>query len=627
MDDVNHHIKDEGSPTKNIGRWIKKYSTMKLIVTVLFFTTFIYLQLSATISGRKLKDFGCSRWSDLNCGQNLWRGAGLKPNDHHQHQPNDKYQVSVVMSYCNEDINTFMSYIDDRSENISVKSMAIISRCSWLYPHDHLPSNITKMHSYAIFPEMNFFQYLNGKAKTYVEGLTLMSTEDLVEENHMIIFLKEGALQDGRLRKLDDVIHSAKENGFGCVNQAQLMMSYYHDTDELKNFVDPLAEEIKDYSNLGQWVDHVNISSIFDKKIVPVCYGSSFAIHERDLVSKLSRWYPILKLIGGDFGKQSRIVRPFITQYIERTLAAIFSHELPEEKVDSIKKFNPHVIDWFPYNGVLTPNAASMDFYTGDTLGKTQEIDLSTVRLSLVISHCHEDMLWMQSLLEGFEINDVTIYSKCNVAINGYVPPGAKVIELPNYGRCDHSYAHFMTNMKEEDNTDNHYVLFLKASRRIHQGGMTPRSLHDMIRIASHHGFSCELKHAENLLSHYHFTSQVTTYAITHYRRQMIKSPYENMGSWLDNLEIDMPTPIMPVCYGGVFVVKASQIFNKTNELQKIEESLKRGDNIEEGHFAERVWAGLLSYPLTSNETEMLYSVPSIVNPSPGGYVGGLLLD
>ena len=37
-----------------------------------------------------------------------------------------------------------------------------------------------------------------------------------------------------------------------------------------------------------------------------------------------------------------------------------------------------------------------------------------------------------------------------------------------------------------------------------------------------------------------------------------------------------------------------------------IVESLSRGDNIEEGHFMERIWAGLLSQPISKIEEEAI---------------------
>ena len=48
------------------------------------------------------------------------------------------------------------------------------------------------------------------------------------------------------------------------------------------------------------------------------------------------------------------------------------------------------------------------------------------------------------------------------------------------------------------------------------------------------------------------------------------------------------------------------------NIWKRIELSLSRGNNIEEGHFAERSWAGLLAYPLADEQVQLLESIPSI---------------
>jgi len=90
-------------------------------------------------------------------------------------------------------------------------------------------------------------------------------------------------------------------------------------------------------------------------------------------------------------------------------------------------------------------------------------------------------------------------------------------------------------------------------------------------------------------------------FAVTDYKGQHIKSLYLSMGHYLDAMEIELPTPISPVCYGGNFVVKATQIYPKKDILKKMQDSLMRGDSIEEGHFVERIWAGLLSKPLDSD--------------------------
>ena len=72
-------------------------------------------------------------------------------------------------------------------------------------------------------------------------------------------------------------------------------------------------------------------------------------------------------------------------------------------------------------------------------------------------------------------------------------------------------------------------------------------------------------------------------------------SAKENFLSWLHAMNISLPEPVSPVCYGGNFAVKVSNILKVRTPLSNMLLSLSRGDNILEGHFAERTWASLLA--------------------------------
>ena len=52
----------------------------------------------------------------------------------------------------------------------------------------------------------------------------------------------------------------------------------------------------------------------------------------------------------------------------------------------------------------------------------------------------------------------------------------------------------------------------------------------------------------------------------------------------------------IPVCYEGLFIAQKKQFFNQPKESwEKMEASLCRADNLVEGHYAERLWASILS--------------------------------
>ena len=64
---------------------------------------------------------------------------------------------------------------------------------------------------------------------------------------------------------------------------------------------------------------------------------------------------------------------------------------------------------------------------------------------------------------------------------------------------------------------------------------------------------------------------------------------------------------IVQVCYGGAFAAYVSNIKKRDMPIWKaLEKTLSRGNNIAEGHYAERSWAYLLSTPLQPFQVEAL---------------------
>ena len=85
---------------------------------------------------------------------------------------------------------------------------------------------------------------------------------------------------------------------------------------------------------------------------------------------------------------------------------------------------------------------------TASILSKAQ----NNTKLSIVISHCNSPVGWIARYMENvkFEIADITIVSKCGEQVVGVdlleQSFGTNIIiqHLPNVGRCDHTYAHWI---------------------------------------------------------------------------------------------------------------------------------------------------------------------------------------
>lgn len=74
----------------------------------------------------------------------------------------------------------------------------------------------------------------------------------------------------------------------------------------------------------------------------------------------------------------------------------------------------------------------------------------------------------------------------------------------------------------------------------------------------------------------------------------------------------------VPICYGGHFMATIERIMlAPLEDWNLIVDSLSRGDNIEEGHFMERLWAALLSQPITRAEEEAFLEMDYAVIRSP----------
>jgi hypothetical protein len=117
-------------------------------------------------------------------------------------------------------------------------------------------------------------------------------------------------------------------------------------------------------------------------------------------------------------------------------------------------------------------------------------------KLSLVISFCDVDLEWVAQLAGTFSYQEVTIYSKCSFTWGeNDLPKGIiTVVNLPNVGRCDHSYAYWISNMHQQlsmENDDDHVVVFLKDSFDRKMKMFRRRSLSSMIRIVVTVGFAC----------------------------------------------------------------------------------------------------------------------------------------
>jgi len=261
--------------------------------------------------------------------------------------------------------------------------------------------------------------------------------------------------------------------------------------------------------------------------------------------------------------------------------------------------------------------------------------NIHNLDIHIIVSHCKDDIDWITKFTEGYNISSILVLSKCGVPVHT-APQNTKIIEQPNVGRCDHSYAKYITTFLDpivDDSNKPSIVLFLKDSMATADPSMQRghwNTFEGLIRAASYNGFSCGVipsgYHFSGLkLSIYHQTKDLTAFSSVGYDHSVymddgaiFKSPYENLGSFYNHVSRSKPLPeLVQVCYGGIFAASLSNIRKVDNSVWKSAEiALSRGDNIEEGHFMERIWGSLLANPLKTYQIEALrrhsrnFSVP-----------------
>ena len=266
--------------------------------------------------------------------------------------------------------------------------------------------------------------------------------------------------------------------------------------------------------------------------------------------------------------------------------------------------------------------------YPGASIPTKEEFEeLLHRRIHIVIAHCKKSLDWMESYISGFaNVVSIHVISKCGQKVEG-APLNTTVVRIPNVGRVDHSYAYYITsilptlvNNSEGNDT---IVAFLKdtTSDIVHQKQLHREDFKSMIRgAASLNGFACNLIPKEISMGAYHDKAQLFTFHIKRYKKgerdynvsktaPPFQSSYKTLGDYYSKvLKSANPRPdLVQVCFGGGFASSLENILKQDVMVWKsFEHSLTRGDNIQEGHYAERCWALLLANPLEQFQIKAL---------------------
>lgn len=243
-------------------------------------------------------------------------------------------------------------------------------------------------------------------------------------------------------------------------------------------------------------------------------------------------------------------------------------------------------------------------------------------KISLVVSHCLNELSWLNSFISGVEssiVMVIVIISKCNTEVEG-APLGSTILKLPNVGGCDHSYIHYINKIYDSDNSSREAVVFLKDH---HDPNKLKKDEHfnSLLEILNNiyvKNFCCGFE-PKPLESVYHTKALLKNFKMENYTRTKgfrysdidstksyeFKSNFSNLRDYMKTMDYEFPKPsVTEVCYGGYFGTSRQAIHKKSSKFwHDLEKSLSRGNNIEEGHFMERSWAGILADPVSTQQS------------------------
>jgi hypothetical protein len=223
---------------------------------------------------------------------------------------------------------------------------------------------------------------------------------------------------------------------------------------------------------------------------------------------------------------------------------------------------------------------------------------MERIKIDYVITRYKEYIDWVQYIPEN--VNTIYIYNKGpdNNIFRNYVPNEhfsnkIKIINMENIGRIDHTVVYHILN--HWDSLPDILV-----------------NLPGTVLMSERKGryFSAINKSLKNLDTYYkgffapRFKKVPSTfnYTISNYEPEgicnrnngnnFVKSEFKDFVEWKETI-IDS-RPLKYVCLRCMFAVSSANIKHINKEVyERLLKTLSVGDNIENGHFAERIWAHL----------------------------------
>ena len=217
-------------------------------------------------------------------------------------------------------------------------------------------------------------------------------------------------------------------------------------------------------------------------------------------------------------------------------------------------------------------------------------IRYSKPSVSVIIAHYKEDLSWVDNYFpEEFKIY---IYSKSDQKPNVKREFKHKILE--NVGRCDHTYLYHIINNYE--NLSDFNIFITGSANSISHKSKCLNSI--MEKYEGKDLYPTWDVNGKYILGMRSFEMKSEKWCATDKSNdtscKLIKSKFKNLGHFMD--EVIKLGNIRKLIWWGVFSVKKENIQkNDINFYKNVITHLEEGDNLENGHYMERLWGLILS--------------------------------
>jgi len=223
--------------------------------------------------------------------------------------------------------------------------------------------------------------------------------------------------------------------------------------------------------------------------------------------------------------------------------------------------------------------------------------------VDVVIARYEEDLDWvvddLMPMLDGAD-STITVYNKGRRETLSAKISGSKkkilVVDLPNVGRCDHTYLH---HILETLGSRRRPVLFLPGSCRAF-----PEKWARVQKIIGKFDgrsstFVCDGDMPDDIYDFAidRWAARESRNAATNSTDRLVPSPVRPFGRWFDEVvRIDgKKDPPRCLSLGGMFIAAPGDLDRKPRAYyERIKSFLDGDDNVEAGHYVERAWPAIV---------------------------------